>query len=510
MTHFRAALVAGTLVLGAAGLAIAPTAPAGAASRLNAPAGAHLISAKSSSLTVKFHRTSGARRYRLKVSTVKRDLYYRNLDKSSRHARTATARKPRIRVHGLTYTTAPFYYRVAAVNGRHDRWSANFRTAYLRPPAPTSLQTVSGPAGTYLTWHSAAVTGSVIEQATDSSFTQNVHTYVTHGPATRFTPYGLVNGTTYYFRVEGMNSDTTSSASRPVATTVGSNESFVRVLSYNTLDASFDGTTHDGGTQAPYAQRRPGQLALIARGDPAVIGVQEDNSCLKKIPNKPCYRQIDSLAAGLAPRYTLDDTDASATGPNRYAGNYILYDASIVQPVGTGGHWILGNAQFARYAQYQVFRINATGATFLFVTAHLATPRGHNWDNTRGAETASMIQDSKDYAASMGVTPIIYTGDFNSYPNEYLRVDEPGNEMRAAGFLDGIQVAQSLVDAQYDSINGLYRKAPTGEGSADHVYVSAGVGVQSWQELLNVSKGSFVGTIPSDHNPVVSGVDIPY
>jgi endonuclease/exonuclease/phosphatase family metal-dependent hydrolase len=289
-------------------------------------------------------------------------------------------------------------------------------------------------------------------------------------------------------------------------------------VSYNSLDASFDGEQHNDGEGAPFAQRRPGQLALLGSSDAAVIGIQEGNSCLVKIPRKPCYRQIDSLAAGLQSRYALADTDASATGPNRYAGNYILYDPNVVEPVDTGGHFILDHELTGlpnrggggRYAAYQAFRLVQTGATMLFVSAHLATPRGHEWDNVRGEETRSMIQQAAAYAASLGVGPIVYTGDFNSYPHEYEKVDEPGNEMRAAGYLDGIQVAQELVNAQYDSINGLSRIPPKGHGSADHVFVSAGVGVQSWRELLHLSKGKFAGTIPSDHNPVVSGVEIPY
>ena len=162
MSGRRAVVVTWAAMLaGAVALTIAPAAPAGAASQLDRPAKVHLLSATSESLTVAFRPTAGARRYRLVVSPVKTDVYVPKIYRPSKHARSATATRPRIRIRGLRYTTKPYYYRVAAVEGHSDRWTAHYRTAYLRPPAPTSLQVMSGPSGSYLTWHSVAVTGPV-------------------------------------------------------------------------------------------------------------------------------------------------------------------------------------------------------------------------------------------------------------------------------------------------------------------------------------------------------------
>jgi hypothetical protein len=509
MMHRRAGAVAlaGTVVLGSA---VALAAPAAAHTSLHQPTKVNVVDTTSSSLTVSLHKQRGARKYRLYVSTVKSDVYVRNLRKSHRHLLMKTMAKPRIAIRRLTYTVNPLYYRVAVKNGHHLRWNRTYKTAYLRPPKPTTLTAVSGSSGTYLTWHSKPVTGSVIEQATDSEFTQGLRTYRINGPNKRFTPFGLTDGTTYYFRVTGVNNRMQSPTSKPTSVTVGSHESPLRVVSYNSLISSSDGVKHPGSTQAPFADRRNGQLWLLNQSNADVIAIQEASSCLQQGTGQGCYRQVDSLADGLAPRYTLDDTDASADGPNRYAGNYIFYDSSVVTPVGAGGHWIIGNPSASRYAQYQIFRTNATGATFLFVTTHLDASHGASWDRTRGIQTQSMINQSRAYAASAGVTSIIYTGDYNSFPGEFDRVDYPGNDMRNAGFLDGIQVAASRTNAQYNSINGLFRTPPQGRGSADHVFVSPGIGVQSWGELLHLSGGQFVGTIPSDHNPIVSSVLLPY
>ena len=77
---------------------------------------------------------------------------------------------------------------------------------------------------------------------------------------------------------------------------------------------------HPGGRSAPFAKRRAGQLWLINRADAGVLGIQEGSSCLFHRKGEPCYRQIDSLAAGLRPQYRLDDTDGTA-GVNRYSGD---------------------------------------------------------------------------------------------------------------------------------------------------------------------------------------------
>jgi hypothetical protein len=503
-----AVALAGTVVLGSA---VALAAPAAAAhAPLHQPNKVKVIRTTSTSLTVKVQRQRNARRYRLYVSTVKSDVFVSNLRKHHRHLRVKTMARPLIAIRHMTYTVDPLYYRVAVKNGHHLRWNRKFKTAYLRPPKPTALTAFSGPSGTYLTWHSKPVTGAVIEQATDGEFTQNLHTYRMNGPSKTFTPFGLTDGTTYFFRVTVVNHGLLSPTSKSTSVTAGANESPVTLLSYNVLDASFDGEKHAGGTSAPFAQRRPGQISLIQQSNAAVVGIDEGSSCLQKRPGQPCYRQIDSLADGLSPQYVLDDTDTSSAGVNRYAGNYILYSPIDVTPVGAGGTWLIGNSQLMRYAEYQAFQDNTTGAQFLFVTTHLIATPGAQWDAVRGAETQRMLAQSRAYAASLGIASIVYSGDYNSYRGEYHHIDKPGMGMQAIGFSDGVDVAQSRTNAEYDSINGLYRTPPQGHGSADHVFVSPGVAVQSWGELLHLSGGQFVGTIPSDHNPVVSSVVIPY
>jgi hypothetical protein len=76
--------------------------------------------------------------------------------------------------------------------------------------------------------------------------------------------------------------------------------------------------------------------------------------------------------------------------------------------------------------------------------------------------------------------------------------------------VDADEVAQTLVNRAYNSANQYMRSPVTGHWDIDHVYAPAGVAVRRWELALTLSSGRFVGAIPSDHNPVVADVVLPY
>jgi endonuclease/exonuclease/phosphatase family metal-dependent hydrolase len=381
--------------------------------------------------------------------------------------------------------------------------------ATSRPAAPTSLS-VRSSAGHYLTWAERTTgVGFVIQQARNSGFSSGVVNYRLRGPGRTFTPYRVSRGATYYFRVRAVAGSLASGWSNRVSYTVTNASSAVRVLSYNSLSASGDGERHPGGIAARWVDRRGPQLSLMSGSQADVIGLEEGMACIIKYTDGTnCYRQIDSIAAGLRSTYSLADT--LTTKPSRYSGNYILYRNSV-QPVGNGGTWYIGDiSTHGQTAVYQLFRVPATGAEFLFVVTHLVTGSSYAGDKSRAIETSNMLRNANAFATNHGVRSIVYVGDFNSYVGEWHVSDLSGNRMRSAHVPDGIEVAQSRSRAQFDSINALYRTARRGHGSIDHIYASGGVGVRTWGELLNISSGRFVGTIPSDHNPVWAALTIPY
>jgi endonuclease/exonuclease/phosphatase (EEP) superfamily protein YafD len=75
---------------------------------------------------------------------------------------------------------------------------------------------------------------------------------------------------------------------------------------------------------------------------------------------------------------------------------------------------------------------------------------------------------------------------------------------------DAHQIAQTVTNGQYDTMNE-YERTPLAYGlDIDYVWVPEGVSVSSWGEALRLSGGRVVGTIASDHNPVYAEVQIPY
>jgi len=391
-------------------------------------------------------------------------------------------------------------------------------SAATRPPAPTSLAVHNHAPAKYLTWaENATGVHYVVQQARNSSFTTGVSRYVMRGPGRTFTPYAVAKGTTYWLRVRAVRSGLYSGWSNRVSFTATWNSSTIRVLTYNMLSAAMDGTKDPGGVITPYwkhtPQRRPGQLSLMKNSGADILGLEEGAHCLITYTDgRNCYRQIESVAAGLGTAYTMADTSASSRGiAARYAGNYIFYKGSgAVAPVGTGGTWYIGTSSQNQTAAYQMFKVKSTGAEFLFVATHLITGRNLTGDQNRGAETTNMVNYATNYANSRGIYSIVFVGDFNSYVGEWHVDDISGNNMRKMHIPDGIEVAQHYYKAQYDSCNQYYRTATHGHGSIDHIYATGGTGVRSWGELINLTNGKFVGAIPSDHNPVWAAVAIPY
>lgn len=490
---------------------IAPALPAVAAPAYyrfpTHPTGVHVTAASGSSITVAAHKSRYAQRYRLYASTVKSDLFYDNLiagrHSSARHY--ASASRPSITLSGLHYTTAPYYYRFEAVNGPQQSFSTEIFSVGLRPATPTRLAAASSSHGTYLTWSSGAATGFRVAQATNSAMTANRRTYEIRGPVLQFTPYGLTRGRTYWFRVRALNSATPSSYTAPVALTARARMQPLSVVTYNILQLTWDGTRENGKVIAPWSRRGPVAAALIKRAYPDVVAVQEG---WPWAAHKCGPRQVDSLRTMLADigaEYYLARTEIPPCerGYGR-RGDYILYKASAYQSVHGGGVWDLGDG---RNAAWQELQNRATGARVLVVCAHLTPPQGRTHDLQRQRETQTLLRLGSAKARALGV-PVVYAGDFNS--DRIHAIDAPADVMRAAHIDDARAVAQSRSNTRYDSMNQ-YRTTPPAYGlDIDYVWAPGGTAVTSWTTLLNLSHGHWVGTIPSDHNPVMARLQIPY
>ena len=493
-------------------VAALPTARAEATAFPSAPTGIHVASTTHTSFTVALHASRNTGSYRLYVSRTKSDVYVANL-KAGRHSsslRSYTSSRPSITAGSLTYTTAPFYYRVVAQLGANRAYSADFYATGLKPSTPTSLHVVDR----YLLWSSGAATGFTIQQAANATMTQGVVTRTIRGEAHQYTPYGLRSGSTYWFRVHATTQHTASSWTPAVAMQVGTHEQITKVMSYNILVDTADGTLEDGHTISSWVPgRRDAAAALIKSVDPDVLGIQEGNNWVG--PSGEHVRQVDSLNSAIdgGRTYTIASTEVlcCARGYLR-TGDYILYKPALYTPYAPGGHFAIGGDPApTRYAAFQPLESTATGARFLFVCTHLVAG-GPSADRTREDETKALLSGVAAVEASLPQTvPVVYAGDFNSNPvAKQHPLDGPGIVMRAAHIADTRDVSPTRTNEQYDSENEYSRTPLAFSIFIDYLYAGPGVSVSAWGQALHLSGGKFVGTIPSDHNPIYAVVRYPY
>jgi hypothetical protein len=179
--------------------------------------------------------------------------------------------------------------------------------------------------------------------------------------------------------------------------------------------------------------------------------------------------------------------------------------------VGQGGHWDTGHASLGpqHWAAYQKFRVAGSGAQFVFVAFHLVQKNTDPAadDRARQEQATSMIQQAHSAFPNL---PIVYGGDTNSALEPKHVIDSARVAGRAFDIDDSLDAAQSRHHSKYNSANGYNAKPPAFSDDIDAILTEPGVGVRSWNELLNLSHGKFVLPIPSDHNPIVVGVTIPY
>ncbi|HWC36391.1 MAG TPA: endonuclease/exonuclease/phosphatase family protein [Mycobacteriales bacterium] len=501
----RTRLFAAAVSLGVGASLMVPVTASAAVARPAAPKGMRVVATTASSITVRVDPTPHAHGYRLYASTVRSDLFTRNIGNAQASKPSSS---PQLTIDGLTQRSAPYFYRVVAANGSRLHYSADIGEVGLQPRRPSALTASATIQRNFLTWSSGPATGYRIEQATNESMTANRKTYTILGSTPSFTPYGLHVGTTYWFRVRALNQSTPSPASAPVSMRALSSMQPLKVMTYNVLEADLSGRQEGDGVVAPWSQRKLGVAAFINKAAPDVVAVQEAASWVSGVRGP---RQIDSLVSALGGTYGLARTEIPPSQPYyKRTADYILYRKDTLTTVGGGDHWSLGfSNQVNHWAAYQVLRTRSTGASFLFVCTHLLIPHGHQADLEREQQTQQLISDSRGYAQSHGNLPIVYAGDFNS--DQYRHnPDGPSVVMRSEGIPKTSQVAQRRVKAAFNTANGYNSRPPTSAAHIDDVFVSPGIAVQSWQELLHLSHGRQVGVIASDHNPVVTSLEIPY
>ncbi|HEX3705362.1 MAG TPA: endonuclease/exonuclease/phosphatase family protein [Mycobacteriales bacterium] len=463
--------------------------------------GAKLTGATHSSLTITV--TGHASRFRVYVAKVHHQLIAADLhnDPSSGWSKSHT-----LTVTGLKYSTTPYFFRVLAESGRRHAYSATFGPVGLRPSAPTGLA-VGHPFGAVsLSWSGGTGTGYVVERASNADFTASTKSYSLTGPDQQFSPGDLTRGASYFFRVRAVNTGTRSVPSNAVSDGPTAASDAITAMTYNLHEADISAPSGES-----WSDRRSKVAAVINTAHPTVVALQEAASWIGAVKGP---RQVDDLVSALGGSYKLARTEVPPSEPHYFrTADYILYDPNVVSAVGDGDHWDLGNASSGadHWAAYQEFKVTSTGAKFVFASFHLheQNKAPASDDQIRQDQAASMLRQGSAYAARLSA-PIFYAGDTNSVVESKHKFDGPRVAMQGEHVADAFDVAQSRAGTKYDSANNFERKAPAHRKYIDGVFVPPGVGATAWKQIVDLSHGRFVGVIPSDHNPIVATIEIPY
>ena len=132
----------GVWLVGIALTLLLPAAASAEVARPAAPSGMRVVAATASSFTVAVRPTAHAHAYRLYASTVRSDLYARNI---SRAVASKVSTAPRMTVSGLTDRSAPYFYRVVALHRHRLHYSETIGEEGLRPDPPTALTVFTRP-----------------------------------------------------------------------------------------------------------------------------------------------------------------------------------------------------------------------------------------------------------------------------------------------------------------------------------------------------------------------------
>jgi endonuclease/exonuclease/phosphatase family metal-dependent hydrolase len=414
---------------------------------------------------------------------------------------SSSSDEPQITVSGVPYRNDPYYYRVEAVNGDRHRYS-DILPVGLQPPAPTDMAAHASDTSAYLTWDNSAAPATTVEQSTSSSF-DDARTYKVNGSTKAFTPYRVAKGQRYFWRVRSVNAGTPSGWSPAVSAVAPNHGHGLRVMTYNVLEASHDGSRESGRRIAPWSKRKVVAARLIRSASPEVVAVQEAASRIR-----PHLLQVTSLKRQLGHKWAMARTQPPLGTPGTRSTVFLLYRKDLVTPYGHAGNWSLSHRGYRRFAAYQPFKVDSSGTKFLMVTPHLAHGLGHRYDVERRAETKTLIDKSQKYANKLDVSTV-FAGDFNSSTSRSRTFDAATNTMRKHGIADAYTVAQRRVNARYDSGNQ-YRRTPIKRGeSIDHIFATPGVGIKSWRLVMHLHHGHFTGVMASDHSPVLSTVILP-
>ncbi len=151
----------------------------------------------------------------------------------------------------------------------------------------------------------------------------------------------------------------------------------------------------------------------------------------------------------------------------------------------------LGHSEYAVWAELVS---KATGTHVIVTSSHLTSGKTSTNASWRKSETKNLL--AKIPEINPQGYPVIHAGDFNSNKKRGS-LDTVAQVMNGNGYRDGFDLAQSLVNPNWNSSLSYGTKlvyAVQWGDHVDHVWVKPSIGVRKWQKLGNQN-----GPYPSDH-----------
>lgn len=225
----------------------------------------------------------------------------------------------------------------------------------------------------------------------------------------------------------------------------------------------------------------------VARNQPDILAVQEGGWSKTK-------RTL--TIKGFA---TIGYANATTRAP--FIGRYIFYNPAKFTLLKSGSFRLDGHYGMS----WAVLRTKADGVTFGVVDTHLTFSTSASGDSKRGAEIRSGMARARNL---VGNVPTIWPGDYNS--NKSRHTDTPAKAMADAGMDDAITIA---ANKRGDDVNSAKDRSPTAKvktdgNQVDHIYVSDGITVSAWQQVVNAKNGHYLSPFVTDHNPLVATVGL--
>jgi endonuclease/exonuclease/phosphatase family metal-dependent hydrolase len=503
------------------------------------PTGLKAVSSTATYLTMGWNSVSGAVGYRLMYST-KSDMsapFYRNVASGLTTG-----------YGGLTPATT-YYVKIKALNSAGADLTAYSAAVTAKtlvaPPAPPAGFKSTFQSTTTLSFSWGAVpNASQYRLALSSKADMSAPTYTT--PVTTAGEVrGLLPATPYYAQVRALSATgagitaysavvKATTAAVPVLPAIASPLS---VASFNIRCA----TCVEGlPEEKTWADRRGAVVQTIVSKMPDIIGIQEASHTWLNDPRPGGYTQFEDLrdrltAAGAA--YKLTNSNRNNCVDSRLpancvyadqgasAGTKIFYNSKTVKLVRSGSKMLPAASATAnpRYVAWAEVVQLSTGKRLFFADTHLEIGKEASSNDLRKRQAQAVLDTIK--SQNSGNLPVVLVGDMNS--NKWTEpANGPYDVVTAQGLVDplgntykswypsGAATAEKVVNRRVNSWNGFERTVRQGAVGTSGTYIdyifTSKMRVPYYENVAKIDVlGSYVGTMPSDHNMQFATVGLP-